>query len=380
MGSFATCLQIRSSDAGQIAQSLRRIMFDAGYLETDETPGDDAVFGGRLRAIVVCKSSEGWVGVFDSDLMQSISLAAALSKRHNIPAMHFMVHDSDSWHYALHASGRKIDEFDSSGGEESDLADDETAGAYAAPPPFDPRQEELIRRAQELQAKIDREMPADLRSIRDRAIQGRATTEELSRFQQWMIVQQQATMRELSNFLPPDFQRRQQEQTARIREAMSPHIRQIADRAEQGTVTPAEAAQLRDWIQENAAQLQAIVMGNAAVAPPPDDDSDASPQVSQASLDSPELKGHAEKLQSTLNLDIPSDQLIAALAQQPTFAEHAMQDFMKLIGINPEFANLSYTYLGESTPDELRASGIEIERHLRFATDRPQAPSAISLF
>jgi hypothetical protein len=160
MGSWANSLHVRADDASAVADAIERLLIakgrtleprpvktggrggpwiddedefedddftadaddgeehddldDAGW-DDEDLEGDDGP-----RRIRIFKPVNGWVGILDSDMEGLIELAGELSKRLSTDTMLVLVNDSDSWYYWLHRDGISVDEFDSSGSDETD--------------------------------------------------------------------------------------------------------------------------------------------------------------------------------------------------------------------------------------------------------------------
>jgi hypothetical protein len=98
---------------------------------------------------------------------------------------------------------------------------------------------------------------------------------------------------------------------------------------------------------------------------------DAGYQVTSAPSPKPRivndaLEQHAEHLRPLLGADVGQDRVLEVLGKQAVFAEHVLGEFMKLLGIQPFFANLSYRYLEECSVAELLAADIKLIDHLKF--------------
>jgi hypothetical protein len=268
-------------------------MRDAGYLTTDEQPDEEAMWStpSPLRALHVSKAHKGWVGLLDSDLVDSVSLASDLSCRLETYAIQFMVNDSDSWHYVLFHHGSQVDAFSSSGELEGECEIDKMSPEIA----------QLLsgggleQRMREVQQQMERDKPSEIRDIQQRIQQGTATQEEMQQLGQWI-----------------------QAESQRFVDQVMPGMRQVLVR----------------------------------------------PSVPEA-----ELSGHLEKLRPILPRDAADSLVLAVLGKQAVCAEEVLGEFMKLVGVQSFFANLSYRYLEECTETDLLGADIDIVAHLKFRTD-----------
>jgi hypothetical protein len=97
----------------------------------DEDKDSDWQYDGRSRRIWVARPYRGWVGVLDSEIDGADELAGELSGRLATDAAWVMVNDSDGWLYSLYRRGRRLDAFDSLGDDGSDECSPELAAALA---------------------------------------------------------------------------------------------------------------------------------------------------------------------------------------------------------------------------------------------------------
>ena len=304
MGSFANSLHVRSSDAAAVAEAIRTVLLAEGYEPTDEEPGEDALWGGpsALRAVHVSAARDGWVSVLDSDLMNSITLTAQLSGRLETHSLHFLVNDSDSWHYQLYHAGRQVDAFDSSGDEEEfdeDEDSDEPSGMVQAGDAAC-LQQDLITGFQQFQAKMQEILPPELREIQERWRTGRATPEEIQKYTRWA-----------------------QTEMPRLRGGLQELL---------GGFTSALAARKQQEKSANESQLQP----------------------------------HVDHLRPLLKNGIGDEHVRKVLGTQAVFAEQTLADFLPLLGIARYYAYLSYRYSQECTEQELASKSIQLSEHLRF--------------
>lgn len=304
MGSFANSLHVRSSDAAAVAEAIRAALLAEGYEPTDEEPDEDAMWGGpsALRAVHVSAARDGWVSVLDSDLMNSMSLTAELSDRLETHTLHFLVNDSDSWHYQLYHAGRKVDAFDSSGDEDEFGDDEDSDEPIGTVPAGDAArmQQDFIVGFQQFQAKMQEMLPPDLRDIQERWKTGRATPEEIQKYTCW---------------------------------------------------AQTEMPKLRGGLQE-------LLGGFASVL--------AARKQQANSANEDKFQAHVDHLRPLLKDGIGDDPVLRVLGTKAVFAEETLGDFLLLLGIARYYAYLSYRYLGECTEHDLVSNSIQLSEHLRF--------------
>src|SRR5262249_49864523 len=131
MGSFATSLHVKSSNANRVAATLENILADDGWRPTEKQLDKDAGWGQseNLRGVHITSPRDGWVSILDSDLMSGHDLTARLAQQLQTPAIFFFVNDSDSWSYLLADGHGATSEFDS---EELQPEDDEQGDLASA--------------------------------------------------------------------------------------------------------------------------------------------------------------------------------------------------------------------------------------------------------
>lgn len=314
MGSFANSLHVRSCDAAAVAEAIRTALLAEGYEPTDEEPDEDAMWGGpsALRAVHVSVAREGWVSVLDSDLMNSMTLTAQLADRLETHTLHFLVNDSDSWHYQLYHAGRKVDAFDSSGDDEDfgqDEEEDDDPISMVQAGDAARLQEDFLAGFQQFQAKMQEILPPELREIQERWKTGRATPEEIQKYTLWAQM---------------------------------------------------EMPKLRGGLQE-------LLGGFASVM--------AARKQQANSANDGRFQSHLDHLRPLLKDDIGDDQVLQVLGTKAVFAEETLGDFLPLLGITRYYAYLSYRYLEECTEQDLAANSIQLSEHLRFKrTGGPKRP------
>jgi hypothetical protein len=319
MGSFANSLHVKSDNAARVAESIRNLLFADGYEITDEEPPEEALWGmpSSFRALHVSEAREGWVSVLDSDLMQSLSLAAALSGELESEAIQVMVNDSDSWHYQLYRAGEHVDEFDSSGGE--GFADDDRAarllGAMGGGGIED--LQAILERARQWQEQMQQTMPPEIREILQRLVTGRATPEESLKYSQWMSAEGPRLMENAKDF----FAGFSKDSLSGFSPGLDAHLGRPADRDDVLT----------------------------------------------------HLQPHLEQLRPLLKSGVTDEQVLKALGAQAIFAEDLLEGFLPLLGIHFFYAYLSYRYLGDCSPPDQEPDAIRMAEHLKFKkSNRPR--------
>jgi hypothetical protein len=187
MGSFATSLHVKCDDTELVIAAIKNVIRDAGYETTEEPLDENAEWGmpSALRGIHVSRAHNGWVGLLDSDLVNSFALVADLSRSLETYAIVFLVHDSDSWNYQLCRCGSQLDEFSSSAeiNQEHDL------------PEVSP---EAVQRMLDLRQQMLDGMPSEIREIEARFMEGTATQEEMKRFSEWAEANSEQVTRHIS--------------------------------------------------------------------------------------------------------------------------------------------------------------------------------------
>jgi hypothetical protein len=179
MGSFANNLHVRSDDSNIVATTIQDMLIAEGYRLTDEEPDEEASWGmpSSKRAVYISESHNGWVGVLDTAMMDSIMLAVSLSRQLSTHAIYLMVNDSDSWHYQLFRNGEEADKFNSSpdaGGEFGfgcDFSEHPLAEAFRRED-IAGFQEVVEQKSDEIQQWMEANMPAEVRDILHKIEQG----------------------------------------------------------------------------------------------------------------------------------------------------------------------------------------------------------------
>lgn len=197
MGSFSNSIHVKCDDANDVVASIKNAMRAAGYDATDEQPDQDAMLdmSAPLRAMHVSRSRNGWVGLLDSDLVNSCTLASDLSQRLETCVIQFMVNDSESWHYVLFRHGSQVDGFASSVGLAGDYGVDAIspeAAQMISGDGFEQRTREMMEDG----------MPAGIRDIQERIEQRTATEEEMTQLGEWIMAQSQRVVGEINEMTP----------------------------------------------------------------------------------------------------------------------------------------------------------------------------------
>jgi hypothetical protein len=320
MGSFATSLHVKSTDANRVASTLAEILSGEGWRPTQKTPDKNAQWGtpSNLRAMQVSDSQGGWVSILDTDLMGAHSLAPAIAKKLATHAIFFFVNDSDSWGYLLANPKGAVSEYDS----EDDADDDEDYGDG------------------------------------DMVEAGPASAQLNALMQDGSIMQKMKTIQE------------------RMSAAAPPEIREAETRIKSGRGTPADIQQYQAWAMQEApkyaAELRSLMGGaldpfRVASRPAATTKAKRKPTKTERAAQ----KKRFDPLRSVLATGVTDDQVQQIFDQRAVFAEEILAEFLPLLGIADFYANLSYRYLTESTTDELASHNIRFTHHLRFETDKP---------
>lgn len=306
MGSFANSLHVRCADAPRVAAAIREVLAAQKWKPTEGPidPEECARPEAKVRELHVSAPAGGWVSVLDSDLSSLEALTRALAKKLKTPTLLCFVDDSDSWSYQLAQPDGEVGVYDS-----AELADDEVEGS-----------DKLAQTGEALQ-KI------------------------------------QALMQDGS------IQQRMQQIQAQMSAAAPPEIRAAEARIRNRQATPADVQQYQAWAMQEMPKYMAdlrSLFGGAM--PQPAAQSAAPPPAADPDLWQDQL----EKLRPLLAAGITEAQVAAVLSKQATFAEEVLAEFLPLVGINSIYANLSYDYLGESSPAELAQCQIEFPLSLKF--------------
>lgn len=357
MGSFANGIHVRTTDAAAVASAVDQFMRECGYEPCEQAPDPDPFTSltSPLRALQVSDEQVGWVGVLDSDLINTSSLAHRLSAVLQTHVIQFMVHDSDAWIYVLYDSGRAVDHFDSSGGavfaeeaagfDESELSElgamlDMTPGGI----------EQFDERVSELQDAMEASMPDEISAVQHKLQNGlQPSQEEAQKFAQWWQEQTQGMIGELTDML---------------------------QNAGHGDSVDEDQAEESEGEEANAA-VDAVPNSENVRRDASDDDDDpaiipmqgfVNDDASFSEDDEESFQTHLRQLQPLL--PDGADERVTELLQQPAvFAEDALGEFMQVLEIRPGFAHLNYQYLHEWSDDDLQHAHIQFVRHLKYAAD-----------
>lgn len=166
-----------------------------------------------------------------------------------------------------------------------------------------------------------------------------------------------AEMADLFSGGMPDFEERCREMQQQMEQAQPPEIREIQRRMQQGTATQEEMLAFAEWFQQNMGDLMGAV---SQIMP------GTVPFPGVQGLPESDLRAHAEKLRPILPPDAAPDRVLEVLGRQAVFAEVVLEEFLPLVGIQPFFAFLSYSYLGECTDSDLLEADIRLIADLRF--------------
>lgn len=157
-----------------------------------------------------------------------------------------------------------------------------------------------------------------------------------------------------------DIEQRMRRVQQELADAMPDHIRDILQRMQNGSPTQEEIKQYTQWTQTHSQQFIGAI--NEVM-------SETIPSVGKPSVPEAELSDHVAKLHPILPSGAEDNRVLDVLGRQAVFAEEVLGEFMKLIGIQLFFANLSYYYLEECTVTELLGADIKVAAHLKFETN-----------
>ena len=330
MGSWANSVHVRSDDASAVAEAVRALLTEMGCRPSQEAPSGNELLASAssLRAIRVSEPHQGWVSLLDSDLALGSELAMELAERLSTHALSVLVDDSDSWQYMLFASDDLVDEFDSMS--EDDYAEffgEEDVLSAMGDVDLAQLQHQMTERAESFQQRIQEAMSPEIREMQARWESGQTPTpDEMQRYGEWLnrdMPDLMAEMQEMVMQLMPGL-------ADRMQSASGPRLmdEEEAEAGDQYELTEEE----REWLK----------------------------------MDQLDLAEHAEALGPLFAEGVGSAQLEGALRAQSVFAEDDLRAFLPLIGIAPVYADLSYTYIEEFTPEELADEGVRMATHLTF--------------
>jgi hypothetical protein len=312
MGSFANSLHVKSDSESAVAASIAEIVRGEGWQPTDKLPGRRVSFAlsPSLRGLHVSAAAGGWVSVLDSDGFYS--LTQPLAERLRTHALFVMVNDSDSWSYLLAAPDGSVSEFDSDETDD-DFEDEELAGAdLAAASSALQRVQSLMQdgslyqRMQQVQDQMAADAPPEIKAALERIHSRQGTADDMQRYQAW-------AMQEMPKYVDS--------------------FKSLFG-AELGLAAPSTSRPARKRSATKAEQTA--------------------------------QRQRLDDLRPIFAAGTTDEQVQAAFERRAIFAEEVLAEFLPLVGINAFYANLSYSYLGDTRPQELAAQGIRLSQHLRF--------------
>jgi hypothetical protein len=324
MGSFATSLHVKSSDADRVAATLTEILAGSGWRPTQKDPESEPQWGAppTLRGLQVSAPRDGWVSVLDTDLMGAHGLAPAIAEKLDTHAIFFLVNDSDSWSYLLADPDGAVSEFDSDehagGGDyEDDDYDDvdlSKAGPALAQLGALMRDGSMLKKMQEVQTRLSASAPPEIREAEQRIKTGRGTAADMQAYQAWARQEMPKHMDEMKSLLGG-----------------------LLNLPRTGATPPAQKKSQRQRSKaEEAARRERL-----------------------------------EPLRQLYAAGVEDDQVNEVLDRKTLYAEDVLAEFLPLLGIADFYANLSYRYLNEITTGELAPRNIQFVHHLKFEMNRP---------
>lgn len=308
MGSFANSFHVRSDDAAAVFAAIDGWLRLEGYQVASDAP-ERVRLTPPHRGIYVAEALSGWVGVMDSDLGEGSGLGANIAAELNTPVLFVLVNDSDSWMYQLFVDG-DVDEFES------------------------------------VEGDFDGEGEVD------------ASVAELAKSAELIKLLQSGDMAAIQAALGPQIQRMQEELEAK----MPPDIRDIYERAKRGQSTPQENQKYVLWVNSNmmprpsaTGMLSGLFGGLLPTKPKP------------RKRKPPRENPHLKYLRPLLAEGVTDFQVAGALANQSTFAEEDLAEFLPLLGIPSLWAYLSHDYLPEMSEASLREAGVRLQAHRLYS-------------
>jgi len=323
MGSFANSLHLKCDSDERVAESIADILGEQGWRVTAKPLPDDAGLGmaSPIRGLRISAPANGWVSVLDSDLGGAHGLTSELAARLGTHAIFFLVNDSDSWSYLLADSQGSVSEFDSMPEDEDEDFDEESLG------------------------QLNQATDAALRM--------------------------QSLMRD-----PAQMQRLQQLGAQMLAEA-PPEIRELEAKMRSGQFNPADMQRYHAWsvqqMPKYLAQLDSSLGGLFSAARPAPKKKQPKRKLNKAQKATQQRR--LDQLRPLLAPGVTDEQVQDAFDKRAVFAEEVLAEFLQLLGIPDFYANLSYRYLDESTPEELSAQGIRFIHDLRF-----ESPAALRVW
>lgn len=340
MGSWAMSIHVRTEDVDAVIEAARAyLLTEYRPSERVPEPGSNLRIGGPLRALQVSEARNGWVSVLDSELMGAPVLSMELAERLGCHTLMVGVSDSDTWDYHLCRGEELIDAFNSKIDEASAeaildeiQADLEAAGLEGMDDlaelfeDMGPAglEERLFDYARQMQERLLEEAPPDLRAIEERLQRGGSVSpEEIERYNAWVNEHIPYAMGDPYELLDQLFGG-DAENEPTIDEALS-------------------------WADEEAWE-----------------EFEADELPSETPHSDEELADHAAQLRPLLAPGVTEEQVVAVLRTQSVLAEDDLRRFLPLLGIPAIYADLSYHYAEEFTPEELAAEGVRLVAHLTF--------------
>lgn len=341
MGSFANSIHVRSDDPAAVAGAIERIMEASDYESTEQTPDVEVAWGmsTRLRAFRVGEPKDGWVAVLDSNMMGTESMAGALSEELDTWAISVTVLDSDDWQWWLFQSGEMLDYFDTMSNREFDemLAEELFGDEMFDDDMFD-------------EDMLDEDMLDDWSGMDDFEQSGDLLDRIVA-----LSTQMQDTMAE----------------------HMPEEIAEIQEKALYGDASPEELAQLTKWSDEHGSEMHNQMLGQMRELFPhmvadleraqASEDAETT-DTDNASDEADEQSAHdyADALRPLLVDGADGAHVAAVLETRSTFAEDDLARFLRLIGVAPTWANLSYRYYEQYTEEQLAEKDIAMTAHLTY--------------
>jgi hypothetical protein len=321
MGSFATSLHVRSSDADRVATTLSDILVEGGWRPTQSSPSRESEWPGPgpLRALQISAARDGWVSILDSDLMGSHTLAPTIARKLVTHAIFVFVNDSDGWSYLVADSKGTVSEFDSednADGDEDDFGDGDLVETGAAMAQIQAlmRDGSIMQRMQDVQSRMAADAPPEIRDALQRIRTGQGSTADMQQYQAWAAREMPKYMAEMKSLLGGIFN--------------LPHVSPESKSRQKSRRKATKA--------EQAARRKRLDPLRPLFAP-----------------------------------GVNDEQVHEVLGKRTTFAEDVLAEFLPLLGIADFYANLNYRYLNESTTGELASHNIRFVQHLRFETNQP---------
>lgn len=395
MGGFTNCIHVKRDDAIEVADAVRAILENEGMIKTDDKPPADIMeaMQSPVREIVVFESHKGWVGLLNSDMMESESMALELSRRLATHVFQFMVHDSDVWYYALFNNGNKVDEFNSAGSMEEYLG--MNTDDFEMPFDFSEEQihevmeksEQEQRQREEFFRRKKEEMPEDLREIEKGMRKGKFNRDEQERLAEWLgnlrdeVFGQEMnipenpppangeffTEEELESNLERNrdkmnvtftdkqwqsykgmikgFQKQMQDMEHRRQNAMSEDIRKIEEKFEKDEATQEESNRYLKWFANFSRK-----------------------EMKEQKEDFFDVyyENHIDYLKPVLPQRVSNNQVMKVMKKESVFAEKTLAEFLQIFGIPPLFAHLSYYDFDKFPEEESGKSGVEVVERLKY--------------